>query len=58
MKKHCFTCGGHGLKDKVCPECGLKHNSMNLDKKPVEAKKLVIAAKVLDTRWVYRCRME
>ncbi|NBH96622.1 hypothetical protein D7Y41_02755 [Anaerotruncus sp. 1XD22-93] len=45
MKKHCFTCGGHGLKDKVCPECGLKHNSMNLDKKPVEAKKLVIAAK-------------
>lgn len=44
MKKHCYTCGGHGLKGRECPECGLKPNSMNLDKKPEEAKQLVVMA--------------
>lgn len=45
MKKHCFTCGGHGFLDKECPECGLKPHSMNLDRKPEEAKQLVVASK-------------
>ena len=22
MSKYCFTCGGQGLVDCVCPECG------------------------------------
>lgn len=32
---HCFTCGGKGFLDKVCPECGREPNqvSLNLDKK-------------------------
>ena len=33
--KHCFTCGGLGFEDKVCPECGREPKvvSLNLDKK-------------------------
>ena len=31
---HCFTCGGQGFPDKICPECGRepKNESLNLDK--------------------------
>lgn len=33
-EKHCFTCGGLGFEDKVCPECGRepKTISLNLDR--------------------------
>lgn len=32
--EHCFTCGGLGFEDRVCPECGREQNnrSLNLDK--------------------------
>lgn len=31
---HCFTCGGRGFPDKICPECGREPTlkSMNIDK--------------------------
>lgn len=29
-RKHCFSCGGHGFKDKTCPECGMKPNAEKL----------------------------
>ena len=34
--EHCFTCGGLGFPDKVCPECGRepKNKSLNLDRMP------------------------
>lgn len=30
-KHHCFTCGGHGFKDKVCPECGMDLKKVKLN---------------------------
>lgn len=44
-KKHCYTCGGHGFRDKECPECHRKPMNMNLDKEPEVAKQLVVTAK-------------
>lgn len=36
MSKHCFTCGGEGFKDKVCPECGYDRKSFNFEIKLVD----------------------
>lgn len=34
MGKYCFTCGGFGFEDKVCPECGHEplNKTLDLDK--------------------------
>lgn len=41
--EYCYTCGGHGFRDKDCPECGRKAHSLNLTKNKPLAQKLVTA---------------
>ena len=50
-REHCYTCGGHGFKDKVCPECGL--NPHETSKPKLTREQTIAQAKELQIPAIY-----
>lgn len=58
VRTHCFTCGGHGFKDKPCPECGKEPTKVIITNlapqgspKVVSATKQLIPQEYLNNTW-------
>lgn len=50
-KSHCYTCGGHGFKDKICPECGLDIRKIKINS---VTQNVAVISKTLDIPLDYR----